>query len=173
MKTIVIYTSQTGFTRRYAQWIAQAAKADCLKLAAAKKKDLSVYEAIVFGGWACAGSIHKIRWFKENMEKWAGKRLIVFCVGASPLESPEVKPALEGNFNERQRERVGLFYCPGGLCYEKMPLLSKAMMRMFIKMLQAKKDKTVQEQESLRALSSSYDLSDKKYIEPILRCLKG
>ena len=58
MKTIVIYTSQTGFTRRYAQWIAQAAKADCLKLAAAKIKDLSVYEAIIFGGWGCAGSIH-------------------------------------------------------------------------------------------------------------------
>jgi len=38
MKTIVIYNSQTGFTRRYAQWIAEAAGADCLELSAAKKK---------------------------------------------------------------------------------------------------------------------------------------
>ena len=30
MKTIVIYTSQTGFTKRYAEWIAEAAEADCL-----------------------------------------------------------------------------------------------------------------------------------------------
>ena len=32
MKTVVIYNSQTGFTRRYAQWIAEAAGAGCLEL---------------------------------------------------------------------------------------------------------------------------------------------
>ena len=85
MKTIIIYNSQTGFTKRYAEWIAEAAKADCIELSAAKKKDLTAYEAIVFGSWACAGSISKISWFKGNIDKWAGKKLIVFCVGASPI----------------------------------------------------------------------------------------
>ena len=47
MKTIVIYHSQTGFTKRYAQWIAEATGADCLELSAAKKKDMSAYEAII------------------------------------------------------------------------------------------------------------------------------
>ena len=50
MKTIVIYNSQTGFTKRYAEWIAKAAGADCLELSVAKKKDLTSYEAIIFGG---------------------------------------------------------------------------------------------------------------------------
>ena len=40
MKTIVIYTSQTGFTKRYAEWIAEAMGADCFELSVAKKKDL-------------------------------------------------------------------------------------------------------------------------------------
>ena len=71
MKTIVIYHSQTGFTKRYAQWIAEEAGADCLELSVAKKKDLTGYEAIIFGGWACAGSISKISWFKGNIDKWA------------------------------------------------------------------------------------------------------
>ena len=69
MKTIVIYTSQTGFTKRYAEWIAEAMGADCFELSVAKKKDLASYEAIIFGGWACAGSISKISWFKQNMDK--------------------------------------------------------------------------------------------------------
>ena len=51
MKTIVIYNSQTGFTKRYAEWIAEATGADCVELSAAKKKDLAAYEAIIFGGW--------------------------------------------------------------------------------------------------------------------------
>ena len=106
MKTIVIYNSQTGFTRRYAQWIAEAAGADCLELSAVKKKRLDAYEAIVFGSWACAGSISKISWFKGNIDKWAGKKLIVFCVGASPIENPEVEIALSQIFNESERKKA-------------------------------------------------------------------
>lgn len=49
MKTIIIYNSQTGFTKRYAEWIAEATKADCLELSAAKKKDLTTYEALEVG----------------------------------------------------------------------------------------------------------------------------
>ena len=47
MKTIVIYTSQTGFTKRYAEWIAEATGADCFELSAAKKKDLTTYDCIL------------------------------------------------------------------------------------------------------------------------------
>lgn len=172
MNTIVIYNSQTGFTKRYAQWIAEAAGADCLELSMAKKKNLSSYEAIVFGGWACAGGISKIGWFKGNMDKWANKKLIAFCVGASPIENPEIEPALKQNFSEAEWNKVKVFYCPGGLDYDKMAAPSKLMMKVFLKTLKAKKDKTQAEEEMVKMISSSYDISDKKYIEPILECLR-
>lgn len=69
MNAIVIYNSQTGFTKRYAEWIAEATGADCLELSAAKKKNLTTYEAIIFGGWACMGSISKLSWFKNISNK--------------------------------------------------------------------------------------------------------
>ncbi len=172
MKIIVIYNSQTGFTKRYAQWISEATGADCLELSAAKKKHLTPYKAIVFGGWACAGSISKLSWFKDNIDKWKDKKLIAFCVGASPIDSPEIEPALKQNFTESELKRISVFYCPGGLDYEKMPILSKLMMKMFAKTLKAKKNKTEAEQEMIKIISASYDISDKRYIEPILKCLK-
>lgn len=172
MKTIVIYNSQTGFTKRYAQWIAEATDADCLELSTAKKKDLTRYEAIIFGGWACAGSISKISWFKSNMDKWTDKKLIAFCVGGSPIDIPEIEPALKKNFKESELKKVNIFYCPGGFNYEKMSIPSKLMMKMFIKTLKAKRDKTEAELEMIKIISASYDISDKKYIEPILECLK-
>lgn len=171
MKTIVIYNSQTGFTKRYAEWIAEAAGADCLELSAAKKKDLSAYEAIVFGGWARAGSISKLNWFKGNIDKWADKKLIAFCVGGSPIDSPEIEQALKQNFKESELKKINVFYCPGGFNYKKMSASSKLMMKMFIKILKAKKDKTETEQEMIKMISTSYDISDKKYIKPILECL--
>lgn len=172
MKTIIIYNSQTGFTKRYAEWIAEAAKADCIELSAAKKKDLTAYEAIVFGSWACAGSISKISWFKGNIDKWAGKKLIVFCVGASPIENPEVEIALSQIFNESERKKAALFYCPGGLNYDKMAAPSKLMMKLFAKSLKAKKVKTQEDELMIKMISSSYDIAGKQYIEPILQCLK-
>lgn len=105
------------------------------------------------------------------MDQWAGKKLIVFCVGGSPIDSPEIEPALNWNFTEAERKKVDVFYCPGGFNYEKMPLASKLMMKLFIKTLKAKKDQTEEEREMVRMISSSYDISDKKYIEPILNCL--
>ena len=172
MKTIIIYNSQTGFTKRYAEWIAEAAEADWIELSATKKKDLTAYEAIVFGSWACAGSISKISWFKGNIDKWAGKKLIVFCVGASPIENPEVEIALSQIFNESERKKAALFYCPGGLNYDKMAAPSKLMMKLFVKSLKAKKVKTQEDELMIKMISSSYDIAGKQYIEPILQCLK-
>lgn len=131
-----------------------------------------MYETIIFGSWACAGSISKISWFKGNIDKWAGKKLIAFCVGASPIDNPEVEVALNQIFNESEQKKVKTFYCPGGFNYEKMSAVSKFMMKMFIKTLKAKKDKTKEEQTMIKMISSSYDISDKKYIEPILQYLK-
>lgn len=172
MKTIVIYNSQTGFTKRYAEWIAEAAGADCVELSDAGKRNLSAYESIVFGGWACAGGISKINWFKKNIDKWTDKKLIVFCVGGSPIENPEIDTALKRNFNESEQKKVKIFYCPGGFNYEKMSAPSKLMIKMFVKALKAKKDKTEAEENMVKMISSSYDISDKKYIEPILQYLK-
>lgn len=172
MKIIVIYNSQTGFTKRYAEWIAEATGADCLELSVAKKERMAAYEAIIFGGWARAGSISGISWFKGNIDKWADKKLIAFCVGASPIDNPEIEPALKQNFKESELEKVSVFYCPGGFNYEKMSASSKLMMKIFIKALKAKKDKTESEKEMIKMISASYDISDKKYIEPILECLK-
>ena len=172
MNTIVIYNSQTGFTERYAKWIAEAAGARCLSLSEAKKRNLEKYDAVVFGSWACAGGISKLGWFKGNLERWAGRKLIVFCVGASPMDSPDIAPALRRAFADSEWAKVKAFYCPGGLNYEKMSAPSRLMMKMFRKTLQAKRDKTEDQREMLKIISASYDISDRKYIQPILECLK-
>lgn len=165
-KTAVIYNSQTGFTKRYAEWIA-----DCFELSDAKKRDFDGYDAIVFGGWAHAGSITKLAWFKGNIARWQGKKLVAFCVGASPADNPEIEPTLRKNFTDAEWSRVRVFYCPGGFCYEKMSLKSKLMMKMFRKVLESNKNRTPSDELMIKMISSSYDISDRKYIEPIIAYL--
>lgn len=171
MKTAVIYTSQTGFTKQYAEWISEEVQGDCMTVAEAEKKDLSGYDAIVFGGWCFAGSIKKLDWFKKKAVQWADKKKVVYAVGASPLENPELQEGLRKNFTDEEWAQISVFYCPGGLCYEKMSGVSRVMMKMFVRMLA--KNKSEKEQAMAKMLSKSYDISDRKYIAPMVEYLKA
>ncbi len=172
MKTAVIYTSKTGFTRRYAQWIAGAVGADCLELKQARDRNFSEYDAIVFGGWVCAATVRHLDWFVRQLPRWTGKRLIAFAVGGSPAGSPDIPGFMEKTFGTEALRAVSAFYCPGGLSYENMGAPSRAMMKLFVRSVAARKDKKPQEEEAARMMARSYDLSDRKYIEPILALLR-
>lgn len=98
---------------------------------------------------------------------------MVFSVGGSPLESPQVSVTLKSNFNEMQQARIKIFYCPGGLNYKKINLPMKIMLKLFAHVLAKKKDATEIEKAQAEMIKHSYDLSDKKYIEPIIAYLKA
>ena len=93
MKTLVIYTSQTGFTKRYAEWISEELNADIYDLKDVKKKTndfFETYEAIIYAGWCMAGMVVKVKWFFERAAYWKNKKLSIVAVGASPNDNPEV-----------------------------------------------------------------------------------
>ena len=174
MKSIVIYNSKTGFTKQYAEWISDAAGCECVSLKKAGEINLADYDAIIFGSWFMAGGITKLSWFKKQMAVLAqtGKKLIVFAVGATPAESPMVPAAMDKIFTEDEKKFVKLFYCPGGLSYEKMNCFSRFMMKMFAKSLASKKDATENDKKQAEMISHSYNISDKKYIVPIIAELR-
>lgn len=174
MKTLIIYTSQTGFTKRYAEWIAEKMNGELLETKEAKTKKMDFFaqfDAIIYGGWAMAGSLVQSKWFLEKAKELKGKRLAMFCVGASPIESEEVQKALDNMLTDEQRTYVKAFYCPGGIDYSKMKLPSRMAMKAFVSMLNKKKDASAEEKEMASMIAKSYDISDKKYVEPIVEYL--
>ena len=160
MKTIVIYNSQTGFTKKYAEWISEAVSCECVSFKQAAKINLADYDAIVFGSWCMAGTVTKLNWFKKQMPDLISD------------ENPEVAVAMNRVLTEEERKSVKLFYCPGGFNYEKMKAPSRFAMKMFVKGISQKKDATEAEKNMAEMISHSYDISDKKYIEPIVSELK-
>ena len=167
MKTIVIYNSRTGFTKQYAQWIAQELQCDCVSLQRINEIALSEFDTIIFGSWCHAGRIKKLNWVFEELKKDANKNYVVFAVGASPMNSPDVEKTMEQNIPKNSI--VKGFYLQGGLNYEKMNLSSRAMMKLFSSMLKKKKDATESEKKMAEMVSRSYDISDKRFIVPLLR----
>lgn len=118
------------------------------------------------------GKVSKVEWFKEKISAWKNKKLAVFCVGASPMDSPEIPESLDSNLNEEEKKVVKTFYCQGGLDYEEMKMPMRIMMRIYASSLAKKKDATEFEKTKAEMITKSYDISDKKYINPIVEYLR-
>ena len=174
MKTLIIYTSQTGFTKKYADWLAQKTGGDLLDLKDAQKKNdafFEDYEAIVYGGWVMAASVVKVKWFLNRAASWKGKKLAIYCVGGSPNDNPDVEVMLKNMLTDEQREYIRAFYCQGGFNYERMNTPSRLAMKMFVSALKKKKDPTEKEKIMTEMVAKSYDISDEKYLEPVIEYL--
>ena len=177
MRTIIVYSSQTGFTKKYAQWLAEELDAegletDVITLAEAKKREDEFFDiagTIVYGGWAMGGKIVNSEWFTRRIPVWKGKKLVLLCVGASPNELPEIETALHNALTDEERKYARAFYCQGGISYEKMKLPARLVMKAFAAMVRNKKDATEQDQKMGEMIAHSYDISDRKYIEPIIK----
>ena len=71
MKTAVIYISQTGCTKKYAEWIAEKSGADLFTCKDAKKKKASFfaeYDAIIYAGWCMAGKVVSRNGFWKRLQ---------------------------------------------------------------------------------------------------------
>ena len=175
MKSIIIYSSQTGFTKKYSEWLAESIGAELMTIKEAAKKDNSFFDSfdtIIYGGWVAVEKIHKLDWFADRIEKWRDKKLAVFCTGASPATYSGVQHLLDKSLTDEQKKYAKAFYCPGGLDYSKMSLGSKMLMKTFAAMLKSKKNKTDDEIAMAEHVAHSCDQTDKKYLEPILEYLK-
>lgn len=175
MNTLIIYSSQTGFTKKYANWIAEKLNAETMTIKTAIKKDIDYfkpYDTIIYGGWVAVEKIHKVDWFTSRIDSWKDKKMAIFSVGASPASYSGIDKLLDKALNTEQKKYAKAFYFQGGLDYDKMSLGSKMLMKTFSAMLKSKKNPTDEEKAMVQAVSHSCDLTDPKYIEPLVDYIK-
>lgn len=163
-KTAILYVSKTGFTQRYAEWIAQRLGANALPFSQRRACKFADSAIILFGSSLHAGRIRKVKWLKRRLPGWQGKRIVLFVTGAMP-DGPDAQSTLRQNFTGGQWEKIKVFYLPGGLCYERMVRLDRMMMAGFRRFLQ----KAEPDSEAARMVAHSYDLSDQGAIDGLAR----
>ncbi len=165
MKTLLVYKSKTGFTERYAHWIAEEIHCDVFPYAKRGSIHWKDYDTVMFGGGFYAGKLAGLSWLKKQAPSLAGKHVIVFATGATPSGTEAAKTALAQNLAGFQGELPRAFYFQSGLNYEKMSALDKAMMRVFRAMLK----RTEGESQAYDMVRASFDQSSREQIRPLLR----
>ncbi len=173
MSAIVIYASTTGFTKKYAEWIAQDLGADLVEARRLRSETLQNYDTIIYGGSLHAVGIRGITSLKKNFALLEGKRVIVFATGATPSRADVPAEVINANFSPEERERIHFFYLRGGFDYSRLGLVDKLLMNLLRLKLARKKERTPDERGMLAAYSRPVDFTKKAYIQDLIACAEG
>lgn len=165
-KIIVIYKSNTGFTKKYANWISQELRCDAVSLREISSVNLKQFDIVIFGGGIHAGRINGISFIKNNMFSLKEKKVIVFATGATAPIPNEIERFK--NSNIPHNKNIAFFYFQSGLNYADMHGLDKVLMGLLKTALKMKKNKSESEQGTADAIQSSYDFSNRDQLEPLI-----
>ncbi|MCH5296560.1 MAG: hypothetical protein J1E85_02700 [Ruminococcus sp.] len=176
-KILVCYKSVTGFTKQYAEMIADEMDCTVMDFKNVNAETVSKYDTVVFGGRCYMGAIDGLKKAKALIAESGVKTFVVFATGATPNTAEKtIQDAWNKILTSDELLSIPHFYMQGGLCYEKMPLHDWLMMKAFAAVMKSKmknkKDKTEEDREFERVISNSYDISSKSYIEPLVSFLK-
>ena len=165
---VVVYRSKTGFTKNYAQWIAEELKCDLLEGGKTSIKDLGKYDTIIYGAGLYASGISGIKLITKNYEALKNKKLIVFAVGASPARGETTQALRTSNFKGEQKDMVHFYYLRGGFDYTRLSRLYRFLMTLKKLQLKGMKNPDADVKGMLASYDHPLDFTRKKNVEPII-----
>lgn len=141
MKTLLIYKSVSGFTQRYAEYIARQTGCALLPLRQATPAAVQGYDAIVFGTRLHARRLVAWPRARRLLAASGAVRCAVFATGATPAAATaELEKVWRDNLSAQEQAALPHFYLPAGLCYEQMSRTDRLMMRMAAPFLEKQYD---------------------------------
>ena len=160
MKKIVVYQSSTGFTAKYAGWIAEELGCEAKPFKEVKVEELAGYDTVIYGGWIMAGMVSGY----DKIKALTLKNSVVFGVGmAVPSEEVTERIAKQNQIPEGR-----FFYFEGGYAPEKIGFFQKMMMNMIKKSVEKKQEKTKEDIRMLETFQGK-DRTSKEAIKQLIQ----
>ena len=111
MRTVIIYSSILGTTRKYAGWLREALEADLSKANAGRASALN-YDLIIICSPTYMGQIRLLGYLKKRWNVLQGKWVILVAVGMASPESPDSRRSYD-SIPVEIRNRIRYFKVPG------------------------------------------------------------
>ena len=162
---IVIYKSKYGATEKYANWLAEATGYACMEMSKATLALVLPYRTIVLCGGIYASGIAGLSFLKKHFRNLKGKKIAVFCVGASPYDEQAFNEIKKYNLKNELSD-IPLFYGRGAWDESRMSFKDRTLCKMLQKAI-AKKDPNAYEpwmKALMCAVGKTCDWTYRKYL---------
>jgi menaquinone-dependent protoporphyrinogen IX oxidase len=161
---IVMYSSISGFTKKYAEWIGAELAAKVIPLREFSTHAASCNDILVYGGSLYAGGIRGLKKFKKKVRALENKTIVIFACGASPNRRDIIDDITKHNFTEKEKARYAFFYLRGGFDFKKLDPFNKILMALMKWVLTTKKHRTEDEEGMLATYDHPADFTRKENI---------
>jgi len=168
MKTVVVYKSKSGFTKKYAEWIAKELSAEIFEASRITADMMMDYDTVVYGGGLYAVGINGVKLVTQNLNRLKDKKIIIFATGASSPSDDVVKEIKDKNFTSEQQKYIRFFYLRGGFDYNRLTLFNKGLMNLLKLKIKNKTKLTPDEEGMLAAYEKPVDFTTKGNINDLI-----
>ena len=165
-KVLVLYKSKTGFSERYARWIAEDLQCDLANLNQFDKASFLEYGLIIYGAGLYTGQIKSIGKIKHWMEDFPEKTWVVYATGATPSKEGYEELIFKTNFRQDEVRPAHFYYFVAGINYERMSVIDRLQIKFFAHM-DAKKRRSKKSTKQ-----TSIDLSNRENTTELLRYVR-
>lgn len=142
----IVYTSNTGFTERYARMLSAHTDIPVFNVSRAKL-ELPKGSRVIYLGWLFAG---KVKGYKKISRRYKVAAVLGVGLGDSGAQTDAVRR------NEKIPDDVAVFTPQGGMYFDKLKGVNRFMIKMLCRMLRGKK-RTADEDKMLALIEQGGD----------------
>lgn len=143
---VIVYASKTGFTKRYAEMLAEKTQLKAYSVSELSK--VSKNEEVIFLGWMKVGKVQGLKkTSKHNVKAVCGS-------GTGRTAEPDEATVISRN----NLQNMPFFYMRGG-CKPLNTLtgMDRFMMKLFVNMLKKQENKDERQIEAISIIENGYD----------------
>ena len=135
MDSIIIYGSQYGTTKMYAEELSKRTNVKALSFE--KIDDLNKYNKIIYLGGLYAGGVLGMSKTFKKLNDMTNRRIILVTVGLADPKNTEninnIRNAIKRQLSKNILEKIKIFHLRGGIDYSKLNFVHKTLMNLLYK----------------------------------------
>ncbi len=156
MQQIIVYGTNYGSAKRYAEELADRTGAPCVSYDSAG--DLSAYSRVVYIGSLYAGGVLGMKTTFGALQNWEKKEIVIATVGLADTADEEnirnIRAGMLRQLPAGMMERAKLVHLRGGVDYSELSAKHKFMMRLLYE--KVKKTPPEKQTADTRAMIETY-----------------
>ena len=173
MRTIIVYGSQYGTAKRYAE--ALAGKTDSEIRSYEEPMDLDAYDIIVFIGALYAGGVLGLKKTFSGIHDHQDKKIVIATVGLADPNDRENTETIRSSLKKQLAENIlihaKIFHLRGGIDYSRLNLKHRTMMALLYGKAKGlpEEKKTAEVKAMIDTYGKRVDFVDFGSLAPIIR----
>ena len=177
-RTLVLYRTSHGSTKRYAEWIADALNGEAVEATKRTSPDwmakIQTYDFVIFGANINERGMNGLPEFRSALTRVRPKNIAYFCVGSYPSSEDTRLTHYKDNFKPGELDENAFFYFRGRLDFIGLKFWEKRILGAHMKKLEKMypEDRNEAESQVLEAYYDDVDWSDKRTIIPLVKYVR-